>query len=113
MTRNDDYWAGPPPLLDGIEVIVINDPNARINALKGGEIEFAAGISPSAARAEANNPSVQVMPAGMANSSAHSFAANVTLPPFDNPDVARALKLAVDIEALVNTVFDGIRPCRK
>ena len=107
MVRNEDYWGGPPPLLDGMEVIVINDANARLNALKGGEIEFAAGITPTAARAEANNPDIVLLPAGVANSTAHSFAANTQIPPFDNPDVVRALKLAVDREALVNTVLLG------
>ena len=107
LVRNEDYWTGMLPALDGIEVIVINDANARLNALKAGEIEFAAGITPSAALAEADNPDIVVLPAGVANSTAHSFAANTTLPPFDNPDAVRALKLAVDREALVRTVLFG------
>lgn len=107
LARNEDYWTGMLPALDGIEVIVINDANARLNALKAGEIEFAAGITPSAALAEADNPDIVVLPAGVANSTAHSFAANTTLPPFDNRDVVRALKLAVDREALVRTVLFG------
>lgn len=107
LVRNEDYWTGTPPALDGMEVIVINDANARLNALKAGEIEFAAGITPSAALAEADNQDIVILPAGVANSTAHSFAANTTLPPFDNPDVVRALKLAVDREALVRTVLFG------
>ena len=106
LVRNENYWASPP-LLDGIEVIFIGDANARLNALKGGEIEYAAGINPAAARAEADNPDIAILPAGVANSTAHSFAANTTIPPFDNPDVVRALKLVVDREALVNTVLFG------
>ena len=107
MVRNEDYWDGPPPLLDGIEVLVINEANARLNALKGGEIEFAAQITPTAARSERDNPDIELLPAGVANSTVHSFAANTTLPPFDNPDAVRALKLAVDREALVNTILLG------
>ena len=107
LVRNEDYWTGTPPVLDGMEVIVINDANARLNALKAGEIEFAAGITPSAALAEADNQDLVILPAGVANSTVHSFAANTTLPPFDNPDVVRALKLAVDREALVRTVLFG------
>ena len=107
LVRNDDYWDGPPPLLDGMEVVIINEANARLNALKGGEIDFAAGVTPAAARAEANNPDIVLLPAGVANSTAHSFALNTTLPPFDNPDVVRAFKLAVDRQALINTVLFG------
>ena len=106
MVRNEDYWDGPP-LLDGVEVIIIEDANARLNALKGGEIEFASMISQAAARAEANNADIVLLPAGLANSTAHAFAANTTIPPFDNPNVVRALKLAVDREALVNIVLLG------
>ena len=106
MVRNEDYWDGPP-LLDGVEVIIIEDANARLNALKGGEIEFASRISQAAARAEANNTDIVLLPAGLANSTAHAFAANTTIPPFDNPNVVRALKLAVDREALVNIVLLG------
>ena len=106
MVRNDDYWDGPP-LLDGVEVIIIEDANARLNALKGGEIEFASSISPTAAKAESDNPDIVLLPAGVANSSAHAFAANTNIPPFDNPDVVRALKLAIDREALINIVLLG------
>lgn len=106
LVRNEDYWGGPP-LLEGMEVILIGDANARLNALKGGEIDYAAGVTPAAARAEADNPDIVILPAGVANSTAHGFAANTTIPPFDNPDVVRALKLAVDRDALVNTVLFG------
>ena len=40
MVRNEDYW-DTPPLLDELEIVVVNDPTARLNALKGGEVEFA------------------------------------------------------------------------
>ena len=107
LLRNDDYWDGPPPILDGIEIIVINDANARINALKGGEIEFAAAITPAAAKVEADNPDIELLPAGPSNTVIHSFSANITIPPFDNPDVVRALKLAVDRQAMIDTVLFG------
>ena len=107
MVRNEDYWAGPAPLLDEVEVIIIGDANARLNALKGGEIELATQITPAGARTEADNPDIEVLPAGVANSTVHSFTANITLPPFDNPDVVRALKLAIDRQGLVNTVLLG------
>ncbi len=106
MVRNEDYWDGAP-MLDGVEVIVIEDANARLNALKGGEIEFATRLTPAAARAEVDNSEIVLLPAGLANSNAHAFAANTNIPPFDNPQVVRALKLAVDRETLVNIVLLG------
>lgn len=105
MVRNADYW-NTPPLLDELEIVVINDPTARLNALKGGEVEFARGITP-AARAEDGNDEIVLHRGGAANSQAMGFAANITLPPFNNPDAVRALKLAIDRQALVDTVLLG------
>ncbi len=106
MVRNADYWDAPA-LLDELEVVVVNDPTARLNALKGGEIEFAWGLTPAAARAEEGNEAIALHRGGAANSRAMGFAANITLPPFDNPDAVRALKLAVDRQAFVDTVLLG------
>ncbi|MCY3657729.1 MAG: ABC transporter substrate-binding protein [Caldilineaceae bacterium] len=107
LVRNADYWTGAPPALDGLEVIIIDDANARLNALKGGEVEFATQITPAGALGEAGNADIVLQPAGVANSTVHSFAANTTMPPFDNPDVVRGLKLAIDRQALVDTVLLG------
>lgn len=106
MVRNDDYW-GTPGLLDELEIIVINDPTARLNALKGGEVEFAWEVTPAAAKAEEGNDDVVINRGGTPNSRALGFAMNTLLPPFDNPDAVRALKLAVDRQAFVNTVLLG------
>ncbi|MYD64750.1 MAG: ABC transporter substrate-binding protein, partial [Chloroflexi bacterium] len=106
MVRNADYW-NTPPLLDELEIVVVNDPTARLNALKGGEVEFARGITPAAARAEDGNDDIVLHRGGAANSQAMGFAANITIPPFDNPDAVRALKLAVDRQSLVDTVLLG------
>ncbi len=106
MVRNEDYW-DTPPLLDELEIVVVNDPTARLNALKGGEVEFARGITPAAARAEDGNDDIVLHRGGAANSQAMGFAANITIPPFDNPDAVRALKLAIDRQSLVDTVLLG------
>ncbi len=106
MVRNDDYW-DTPALLDELEIVVINDPTARLNALKGGEAEFAWEITPAAAKAEEGNEDIVINRGGAPNSRALGFAANTLVPPFDNPDAVRALKLAVDRQAFVNTVLLG------
>lgn len=106
MVRNEDYYGGPTPL-DGLEVIYIADANARLNALKGGEVEVATQITPAGALAERDNPDVVLLPNNVANSLTHGFAANTTIPPYDNLDVVRALRLAVDRQDLVDKVLLG------
>lgn len=106
LVRNDEYWGGAPHL-DGLEVVAISDATARLNALKGGEIDYATSITPAGAQAEADNGNISVLQAGVANSIAHGFSMNVGLPPFDNPDAVRAVKLAVDRRAMINIVLLG------
>ena len=107
LSRNDDYWDSPPALLDGVEVIAVTEATARLNGLKGGELDYVAGIPPAGARAEADNDDIAILPGSVANSTAYAFAANTQLPPFNDPRAVRALKLAVDRQTLVNTVLLG------
>ncbi|MEM9563307.1 MAG: ABC transporter substrate-binding protein [Actinomycetota bacterium] len=106
MVRNDDYWDSLASL-DELELVIINDATARLNALKGGEVDFVWEITPTAAVAEQGNDDIVIHRGGTANSRALGFAANTTLPPFDNPDAVRALKLVVDRQAFVDTVLLG------
>jgi len=50
---------------------------------------------------------VSISRGGPANSFAYLFAANVGQPPFDDPRVRQALRLAVDRQALVDVVLLG------
>ncbi|MCY3619716.1 MAG: ABC transporter substrate-binding protein [Acidimicrobiaceae bacterium] len=106
MSRFENFHAGAPPL-DGLEVIFLADPTARLNALKGGEIEVATQITPAAALAESDNPNFMLVPNDVANSITHSFVANTSIAPYDNPDVVRALKLAVDRQDLIDKILLG------
>ena len=105
LVRNDDWW-GPRPAIDRIVTVPINDSTARINALKSGEIDFAYQLPPSIARAEEGNDEI-VIERTNAGSSVMCFIMNTSLPPFDNSEVREAVRLAVDREALVNSVLLG------
>lgn len=106
LVRNDDYWAGPA-LLDGLETVPIADAGARLSALRSGEVEYAVGITAASAAAEGDDGAVEIRRGGTAHSQALTFQMNVTTPPFDDPDVRRAIKLAIDRQALVDTVLLG------
>jgi peptide/nickel transport system substrate-binding protein len=106
LEANTDYWGGAPPL-DGLEVRAIGEPSARLDALRGGDIDYALGITPAGAAGLEGDDSVSVRRGGPANSSAYMFCCNTGLAPFDDPDVRRALRLAVDRQALVDVVLLG------
>ncbi|WP_162451416.1 ABC transporter substrate-binding protein [Phytoactinopolyspora mesophila] len=106
LERNPDYW-GEPAFLDEVELIAINDAETRLNALRGGEIDYAHSISPAGAAVIERDDSLAVVRGGPANSQTFALEMNVNQAPFDDPGVRLAMKLLVDREALVETVLFG------
>lgn len=105
LKRNPDHWAGAPRL-DEIEIRTIADAAARINGVRGGELDMAMRITPAAARAQ-EGKGVKIIRGGEGDSGAIGFVMNLAKPPFDNPSVRLACKLACDRKALVDTVQLG------
>ncbi|MDQ1105428.1 ABC transporter substrate-binding protein [Nocardioides zeae] len=106
MEAREDYFDGTPEVTT-LEVVVIDDPQARLNALKSGEIDVATRVDPVAAQAEADNDAIEIQQGGEADSLALGFEMNVNEAPFDDPDVRTAMKLAIDRQELVDVVFLG------
>ena len=105
LTRNDDWW-GEPASLDRVVTVPITDPQARINALKSGEIDFAYQLTPSIGLAEQENPDI-VLQRTTAGGAAMCFPMNISLSPFDDPRAREAMRLAIDRQAMVNGVLLG------
>ena len=105
LIRNEDWW-GPAPSLDGAVTIPINDSNARINALKSGEIDFAYQLTPAIGLAEQDNPDI-VVERSTLGSTGLGFSMNTSFPPFDDPRLREAMKLAIDRQQMVNGVLLG------
>lgn len=104
LTRFDDYW-GTPATLERIEIRKLNDPTARVNALVSGEADYAFDIPASTASTVTGARGAQVLESGVENGGAFYFALNTGVAPLDDPEVRRALKLAVDREQLVKVIF--------
>lgn len=104
LGNNPDYWGGPAKL-DGISVRIIPDDSARLAALQGGEIDFAWNIAGSQGQALADNGEIQMQE--IVSNRGNFFAFNTTKAPFDNPDVRRALTLAVSRKDIADAGWDG------
>ncbi|MER7082772.1 peptide/nickel transport system substrate-binding protein [Saccharopolyspora kobensis] len=102
--RNPDHWDGAP-LLDELEIVVTNDEAARVNALLGGQVEYAHDLTPASARTYESSGQVQVHRLPLSNF--HGLAMKVDRPPFDRPELRQALFHLVDREELVRSVFQG------
>ncbi len=108
LARNVDYWDDRLPLIGGFDVVVINDHDKRFAALKAGRVDFILGMTPADARAEADNEDILLQPDHDGKVSARSFVMNTALAPFDNPDVVRAFKLAIDRQELLDDALFGL-----
>ncbi|EWC60536.1 putative peptide ABC transporter peptide-binding protein,putative [Actinokineospora spheciospongiae] len=103
LTRNAEYWENPPHL-DELEFVLANEESARINALLGGQVEYAHDLSPVTARShEGRGLSIVRAP----NSGMQAFAMKVDRPPFDNRDLREAMFLLTDRQQLVDSTLSG------
>lgn len=101
--RNENYWDSVPAI--GRLRIVSAEADARVNAVRGGEIDYADNLTPSAARTLEGRPGVTLV--STPGSGIHFFAMKTDRPPFDNPDVRRAVMRMVDRAELVKVAFEG------
>lgn len=100
----EGHWAGAPAIKN-VEIVPIADAATRMTALQAGQIAFANTVSATdAATAPAG---IEVLPGEAAHSSAFVFSLNCAMAPFDDPEVRRAFKQAVDRDQLVQTLFRG------
>ncbi len=106
LVANEDYWDGAPAI-KRLELFPMADSATRVQALVGGQIDYADGISATDAATVEGNDSIQVLTGGATNSSAYEFILNCSQPPFDDVELRRAFKQIVDRESLVNTIFRG------
>lgn len=102
LARNPDYWDGAPHIGE-LEFLIANEESARMNALLGGQVEYAHDISPATARRHGSRARFVHSP----NSNMQAFAMKVDRPPFDDRDLREALFLLADRRRLVDTTMPG------
>lgn len=106
LTAVDNHWSGQPAIKE-LQISRIADPAARLNAVKGGQIDYAVQISATGARTEQATKTINLGRGGPTNSNALSFAMNMQLRPFNDPRVRQAVRLAADRQALVDNALLG------
>ncbi|MDA0567188.1 ABC transporter substrate-binding protein [Streptomonospora sp. S1-112] len=104
LLRNGDWW-GQAPDVERLEITALPDPAARADAVASGQADVAGSVAPAAARRHEEGGEVQVVTrAGGVN---YPLVMDLETEPFDDPAVREAVKLALDREELVETVFLG------
>ncbi|MEU9187441.1 ABC transporter substrate-binding protein [Streptomyces sp. NPDC048484] len=102
--RNDDYWDGAPHL-DEVEFVVANEESARVNALLGGQVEYAHELNPTTARAHEGKGQIEIV--RLQNSAMQAFAMKTDRAPFDDRRVREAFFLIADRQELVDGALSG------
>ena len=106
VTRNPDYWKQGRPYLDGIEYKIIPNVSTRNLAFVSGKFDYLPGVS---------IPLLEDVKSQAPDAICHTFASNInrTLginrdkPPFDNPDLRRAMTLTLDRQAYIDILTGG------
>jgi len=95
MTRNDDYW-GDPATVAEVTFQYFTDPNAAINALTTGDADVLTGVNTDLV-GQFEGDDDYVVNEGTTNGE-FTLGMNNSRAPFDNPDVRRAIRQAIDKE---------------
>ncbi|PID72560.1 MAG: peptide ABC transporter substrate-binding protein [Desulfobulbus propionicus] len=104
-TRNPNYFKSNRAWFDEVEIIGINDVNARTNALKTGQIDVMNRCDLKTVHLFKRMPGIQVM---RQDGYKHlTFAMRTDIAPYNNNDVRLALKYAIDREQMVKTILRG------
>lgn len=108
LVRNPDYWKPGLPYLDAIEFTIIPSRSTAILA-------FAADKFDMTFPYELTIPLIKDVKAGAPNSVCEIASTNVSTnlmvnsgrPPFDNPEIRRALALVLDRKAFIDILSEG------
>lgn len=104
FVRHDDYRDGLP-YLDELELISVNEPNARVNALQSKQIDAVSQLDLTLVDAISSDPSAQLLESDGANYTA--LMVEVDSDPFTNNDVRQALRYAMNREQMIENVLRG------
>jgi peptide/nickel transport system substrate-binding protein len=102
--RNPDYWDQPLPYLDGMVFKVLTEENARLAALRAGQIQYAFLSAQGAAQLEGAQ-GVSVMKSPFAWVALHYIS--VVDKPLSDARVRRAMRMAVDTNEVIQKAVYG------
>ncbi|GAB3579646.1 ABC transporter substrate-binding protein [Amycolatopsis endophytica] len=106
LARFDGYWGEAAPA-DELVLLSLTDAQAQVNAVTTGQADYTGDIPFTTAKIGTTAPGLEIRTAGPATRTGFAFVLNATKPPFDDSRVRRAVRLGVDRQALVDTVFLG------
>ncbi|CAN5798419.1 ABC transporter substrate-binding protein [soil metagenome] len=108
LTRNPDYFKPGRPYLDGIEFHIVSSPSTALLSFVAGRFDmtFPWSVNSSQLRdVRRQAPRMACETTSMNNST--NILINREAAPFNNPDIRRALVLALDRKAFIDGLSEG------
>ena len=103
LSRNEYYWNNPETTIDVVNHLVIVQEVAELNRYRAGEIHFTSAIPPDSFQQlrDERPDEMHISP----YLGVYYFGLNLSKPPFkDNPQLRRALSMAIDRDVLVEKI---------
>ena len=101
---NPDYWAGKAPI-DNLVFAITPDASVRYQKLKAGECHVMPYPNPADLEAMKKDTDINLLQKEGLN--VGYLAYNSKMAPFDNPQVRKALNMAINKQAILDAVFQG------
>jgi dipeptide transport system substrate-binding protein len=101
---NDAYWGGRPKV-DDLVYAITTDATSRYAKLKAGECHIMIAPNPADLEAMRKDDSIELL--SQAGLNIGYMAMNAQKPPFDKPEVRKAIAMAIDRDAILKEVYQG------
>jgi peptide/nickel transport system substrate-binding protein len=108
LVRNEQYWKQGRPYLDGIEWTIIQSRSTALLGFVAGKFDltFPFGVTVPLLKdieKEAPQAHCELAPANQST----NLIVNRDAPPFDNPEIRRAMALALDRKSFIDILAEG------
>ena len=108
VTRNSDYWKEGRPYLDGIEYTIIRNPSTAIMAFAARNFDrYSMGILSIPLMKQIKNQAPQAICEVVPWNVSRTLIINRAAPPFDDPELRRAMALSLDRQAFIDILSNG------
>jgi len=105
FARNADYWKAGVPKMDEIVFEIGQEPTVALLRLQNGEVDVLGdGIPPAQFLEVKDNPDYADMIIEGGQLQTGYITLNVTMPPFDNLDVRKAINMAINKDRIVRII---------
>jgi peptide/nickel transport system substrate-binding protein len=110
LERNSSYYLPGLPYLDGVEFLIMPEPLVRMTALRSHDVDTIAVVTEAEAQGLERDFAGRIPVFSVPSAGGNTVQMNLRKPPFDNPDVRRAVNLAIsrpDAELALGEGFVG------